>query len=123
MKQKILVIEDEPGLRENLSILLGLEGYETVTAKNGSDGIQTAITELPDLILCDIAMPSVSGYDVLKFLKNNQSTANIPVVFVTAKADRKDIQFGMELGADDYLTKPFTRDELIRSVSLRMCKV
>lgn len=122
MKRKILIIEDEPGVRENISVLLGFEGYETSTAKNGSEGIKKAVLEMPDLILCDIAMPAISGYDVLQFLKASKSTASIPLVFITAKADLKDIRLGMELGADDYLTKPFTRDELIRSVSLRVRK-
>lgn len=120
MKRKILIIEDEPSVRENISVLLGFEGYETITAKNGSEGIKAAVLQMPDLILCDVAMPAISGHDVLKFLKGNKRTANIPLVFITAKADLKDIRLGMDLGADDYLTKPFTREELLRSVSIRM---
>ena len=122
MSKKVLIIEDEPSVRENVAVLLGFEGYETLTAKNGSEGIKTALLEMPDLILCDVAMPAITGHDVLKFLKGNKSTANIPLIFMTAKADLKDIRTGMELGADDYLTKPFTREELLRSVTMRMRK-
>ncbi|NES97097.1 MAG: response regulator, partial [Desertifilum sp. SIO1I2] len=111
--KKILVIEDEPTVRANLLKLLDLEGYQSLEASDGHTGIQLAEQHQPDLILCDIMMPELDGYAVLEALRQNPVTAMIPFIFLTAKAERNDWRQGMEKGADDYLTKPFTRSELL----------
>jgi DNA-binding response OmpR family regulator len=103
----ILIIEDSTDVRENIAEILKLENYEAVTAENGTIGIEKAKTVMPDLIICDIMMPGISGYDVLKQLNNDTSTGGIPFIFLTAKSERSDVRMGMNLGADDYLTKPF----------------
>ncbi|MDX2099165.1 MAG: response regulator, partial [Leptolyngbyaceae cyanobacterium bins.59] len=117
--KKILIIEDEPIIRETIADLLEMEQYRTLTAENGQTGVQLAQEQFPDLILCDIAMPEMDGHGVLNTLRQNPRTANIPFIFLTAKADKQDLRHGMELGADDYLTKPFTPDELIRAIETR----
>lgn len=119
---KILVIEDEFLIRENLLERLGAEGFDTVGAENGSDGIKLAIADKPDLIICDVMMPEVDGYEVLKTLRQNPHTAAVPFIFLTAKADKAALRQGMELGADDYLTKPFTKTELLGAVATRLEK-
>lgn len=120
--QKILVIEDEELLRSSLIELLEIEDYEVIGAKDGVDGLQKAVEELPDLIICDIMMPRMNGYEVIKNLKENPITETIPFIFLTAKADRVDSRFGMDLGADDYLTKPFNKFDLYNSISSRIKK-
>lgn len=119
---KILVIEDEFLIRENLIERLGAEGFDTLGAENGSDGIKLAIADKPDLIICDVMMPEVDGYEVLKTLRQNPNTAAVPFIFLTAKADKAALRQGMELGADDYLTKPFTKTELLGAVATRLEK-
>lgn len=117
---KILVIEDEELVRENILDLLAAEDFETVAAPNGRIGINLAIAELPDLILCDMMMPEVDGYGVLTALRQEPLTAAIPFIFLTAKSAKADYRQGMDMGADDYLTKPFTRAELLSAVITRL---
>ncbi|MHB8931162.1 MAG: LytR/AlgR family response regulator transcription factor [Melioribacteraceae bacterium] len=121
--KKILVIEDEKDIREVINALLTEEGYAVYSAKNGKDGIELAKNEIPNLIICDIMMPGMDGYTVLKELSKNSSTKSIPFIFLTAKVERNDLRFGMELGADDYLFKPFKSEELLKSISSRLSKI
>lgn len=114
---KILVIEDEETVRENIQELLETEGFETITAKNGSVGIQLAKHQLPDLILCDIRMPELDGYAVLQLLRLDPTTAEIPLIFLTAKSTEADLNYGLELGANAYVTKPFTLSELLSMIA------
>ncbi|MCC5635684.1 EAL domain-containing response regulator [Nostoc sp. CHAB 5844] len=117
---KILVIEDEKSVRENLLDLLEAEDFETVAAANGRTGVDLAFTEAPDLILCDMMMPEVDGYGVLTALRQDPLTATIPFIFLTAKSAKSDFRQGMDMGADDYLTKPFTRAELLSAIMNRL---
>jgi EAL domain-containing protein (putative c-di-GMP-specific phosphodiesterase class I)/AmiR/NasT family two-component response regulator len=117
---KILVIEDEELVRENILDLLEAEDFQTVAAPNGRIGINLALAEFPDLILCDMMMPEVDGYGVLTALRQEPSTAAIPFIFLTAKSAKADFRQGMDMGADDYLTKPFTRAELLSAVMNRL---
>ncbi len=119
---KILVIEDEQIVREAIQDLLELEGFQTLGAPNGGEGVQLAQDNLPDLILCDVQMPDMNGYDVLTSLIHNPSTNTIPFIFLTAKGTRTDQRYGMELGADDYLVKPCTAEELLRAIASRLSK-
>lgn len=119
---KILVIEDEVPLQEEILELLRLEGFEAIGAATGNIGVKLAKQHLPDLILCDITMPLLDGYGVLLKLRNDPATATIPFIFLTAKANRKDMRRGMEFGADDYLTKPFTSAELLLAIHVRLAK-
>jgi diguanylate cyclase (GGDEF)-like protein len=119
---KILVIEDERALRINLLKLLSAEGFQAIGADNGIRGVQLAHSEQPDVIICDILMPNLDGYGVLKTLQQDPATAIIPFIFLTAKADRADWRQAMTLGADDYLTKPFTRAELLEAIASRLQK-
>ena len=114
--KKILVIEDNFELRDGIRDYLEAEDYEVIDAADGLEGLRKAKEYLPDLIVCDITMPKLDGYKVLSSLKQNSSTSLIPFIFLTSKAERTDQREGMELGADDYLTKPFTRDELLRAL-------
>lgn len=117
---KILVIEDEPTVRANLVDLLEAENFETIAAENGKIGIEKAIAYTPDLILCDMMIPEMDGYGVLTTLREEPKTSVIPLIFLTAKASKSDIRQGMDLGADDYLTKPFTRAELLSAIFGRL---
>ncbi|GAA6623632.1 EAL domain-containing protein [Scytonema sp. NUACC26] len=119
---KILVIEDEESVRENILDLLEAENYDTISAANGKMGLQLAFSEAPDLILCDLMMPEVDGYGVLTALREQTPTATIPFIFLTARSARSDFRQGMDLGADDYLTKPFTRAELLNAIASRLSK-
>ena len=119
---KILVIEDEESVRENILDLLEAESFEILAAANGKIGIDLAVSEVPDLILCDLMMPNIDGYEVLKKLNLQAATATIPFVFLTARTAKSDVRKGMNLGADDYLTKPFTRSELLNAVVSRLEK-
>ncbi|MCL1468595.1 putative bifunctional diguanylate cyclase/phosphodiesterase [Argonema galeatum] len=119
---KILVIEDEKLYRENIQDLLEAEEFDAISAENGLLGVQLAQSEIPDLILCDLMMPELDGYGVLKALRQNPTTAAIPLIFLTAKADRADFRVGMVLGADDYITKPFTRGELLEAIAARLAR-
>ncbi|MCB9014500.1 MAG: response regulator [Lentimicrobiaceae bacterium] len=119
---KILLVEDDKALAITISNLLRVKGYEVTHAGDGAAGIQKAFALLPDLILCDISMNEISGYDVFNVLKESSATAMIPFVFLTAKSDLKEIRFGMQLGADDYIVKPFEYDELLTSIATRLNK-
>lgn len=119
---KILVIEDEDSVRENLVDLLEAEDFEPIAAANGKIGIHLATSEIPDLILCDMMMPEVDGYGVLTALRQDPLTATIPFIFLTAKSAKADFRQGMDMGADDYLTKPFTRAELLSAIMNRLEK-
>ncbi|MFM7218356.1 MAG: response regulator [Bacteroidota bacterium] len=120
--KKILLIEDNKEMRENTCEILELANYKVITAPNGKAGVESAIKELPDLIVCDIMMPELDGYGVLFLLGKNPSTAGIPFIFLTAKAEKTDMRKGMSMGADDYLTKPFEEMELLNAVETRMRK-
>ena len=117
---KILVIEDQPQMRKNLVTILAMENFDVVSAENGRLGIEAAQRDLPDLIICDVMMPDVDGYGVLKAVRDNQATANIPFIFLTAKGEKTDVRSGMNLGADDYLTKPVVREDLLAAISARL---
>lgn len=119
---KILLIEDDKALALTIINLLRVKGYDVTHAPDGAAGIQRAFEILPDLILCDISMKEISGYDVFNVLKESSATDMIPFVFLTAKSELKDIRFGMQLGADDYIVKPFEYDELITSIATRLHK-
>lgn len=116
---KILVIEDEKEIRENLEDLLS-DKYEVLVASGGREGLEIALRELPNIVLCDVTMAGVTGHNVLTGLRSNPTTANIPFIFLTARVSKDDMRLGMELGADDYLTKPFTRKELLSAITARL---
>jgi len=122
MKKKVLIIEDNDDIRESTAEILSLADYETFTASNGKIGVELAIKHHPDLILCDIMMPELDGYGVLYLLHKNPQTAAIPFIFITAKSERADMRKGMEMGADDYLTKPFDDIELLNAIEGRLKK-
>jgi DNA-binding response OmpR family regulator len=119
---KILIVEDEKEIRENIAQILQLNDYETISADNGKTALELAIKYLPDLIVSDIMMPYMDGYEFLENLRKIPKTSIIPCILVTAKVEKKDIRQGMELGADDYLTKPFTPEELLNSVTSRLAR-
>lgn len=118
----ILVIEDNEGIRENMAEVLELAKYKVLTAKDGKEGVDVALKNIPDLIVCDIMMPELDGYGVIHMLQKNTETATIPFIFLTAKAERAEMRKGMELGADDYITKPFSSAELLNSIESRLKK-
>lgn len=120
--KSILLIEDDTILRENTSELLELANYQVVTAPNGKIGLEVAKNTLPDIIVCDIMMPELDGYGVLEGLAGNENTKHIPFIFLSAKTERKDVRKGMDLGADDYITKPFEEEELISAIESRLAK-
>lgn len=120
--QRILVIEDEEALLEEVSDTLRFEGYDVIGARNGLIGLQQAREHLPDLIICDIMMPEMDGYEVLRDLRSDSGTLMIPFIFLTARVDKSDRRKGMNLGADDYLTKPFTHNELLTSIHTRLSR-
>ncbi len=120
--KKILLIEDNLEIRENTAEILELSGYNVVTAENGKIGVRLAKQEMPDLIICDIMMPELDGYGVLRILNQDPKMATIPFVFLTAKAEKSDFRKGMNLGADDYLTKPFEDSELMEVIEMRLKK-
>jgi DNA-binding NarL/FixJ family response regulator len=118
--KKILVIEDEPDMRRNISVLLRYNDYEPIEAENGRQGVEKARREKPDLILCDVMMPELDGHGVLRILQEDNDLAQVPFIFLTAKADKSDLRDGMNLGADDYLTKPVANADLVRAVEARL---
>lgn len=120
--KKILVVEDNTEVRENLAEILELSGYDVLTAEDGTIGVDLAVTHQPDLILCDVMMPRLDGFGVLNILSKRSETANIPFIFLTAKAEKSDFRRGMNLGADDYITKPFYKDELLAVIEMRLSK-
>src|SRR5438105_11584817 len=120
--KRILVIDDEEWLREMVHLALTQKGYEVIEAGNGAMGIQVALKELPDLILCDVNMEKMDGYRTLSSMRSEPTTASIPFILMTGLADNAGMRHGMELGADDYLPKPFTIDGLYASVEARLKK-
>jgi CheY-like chemotaxis protein/CRP-like cAMP-binding protein len=122
MSKKIVLIEDNKAVRENIVEILELANYNVLAAPNGKKGIDVVAKEIPDLIICDIMMPELDGYGVLHMLNKNPKTSSIPFIFLTAKADRTDFRKGMEMGADDYITKPFDDIELLNAVETRLKK-
>lgn len=119
---KILVIEDNQEIRENIAEILELSNYDVSTAANGKIGVEKALEILPDLIVCDIMMPVLDGYGVLHAIHKNEQIKNTPFIFLTAKSERIDFRKGMELGADDYITKPFDSTELLNAIDSRIKK-
>jgi len=122
MNKKILLIEDNTELRENTTEVLELAGYKVRAASNGKEGIEMVSQGMPDLIICDIMMPQLDGYGVLHVLSKKPETSNIPFIFLTAKTERNDFRKGMEMGADDYITKPFDDVELLNAIDIRLKK-
>ena len=122
MNKTVLIIEDNNDIRENIFEILQLADYIVYEAQNGKAGVELAIKHKPDIILCDIMMPELDGYGVLYILNKNPETANIPFIFLTARAERLDLRKGMEMGADDYLTKPFDDMELLNAIEIRLKK-
>lgn len=120
--KKIVVIEDNQGVRENLAEILTLSGYDTSEAENGKIGIQLVKEVRPDLILCDVMMPELDGFGVLKILNGNPELVHIPFMFLTAKAEKADFRKGMGLGAEDYITKPYDDVELLEAIEMRLKK-
>jgi DNA-binding response OmpR family regulator len=120
--KKILVIEDNQDVRENIADILELADYEVCTAANGKKGVEAAKHTKPDMIICDIMMPELNGFDVLKTLSKDRDTASIPFIFLTAKTERTDFRKGMTLGADDYITKPFEEHEFLDAITTRFNK-
>jgi DNA-binding NarL/FixJ family response regulator len=118
--KKILVIEDDPEMRRNIVIVLRLEQYQPIAAENGRVGVELAKKEKPDLILCDVMMPELDGYGVLKALHEDTNTALTPFIFLTAKGEKEDLRSGMNLGADDYLTKPVAQADLLKAIEVRL---
>src|SRR3954454_11395138 len=123
MAATILVIEDNNELRENTSEILELAGFNVLTAENGKRGVEIALREKPAVIICDIMMPELDGYGVLHLLRKNAATESTPFIFLTAKSERSDFRKGMEMGADDYITKPFDDSELLSAVEARLKKL
>ncbi len=119
---KILIAEDEPSLRENLQWMLELEGFTVQVARDGREALALALQDVPDLVLTDVMMPHMEGYALIKALRADSSTSTVPIVMLTAKADRSDVRAGMNLGADDYLTKPYRRDELLEAIRARLAR-
>jgi len=120
--RRLLVIDDHDDIRENIAEILTLAGYEVYTAENGKRGVEAALREKPELIVCDIMMPELDGYGVLHLLRKNDATLNTPFIFLTAKTERTDFRKGMEMGADDYITKPFDDIELLNAIEIRLKK-
>lgn len=120
--KKILVIEDNQDVRETLAEILELAGYIVHTAEDGAIGAKKALENTPDLIICDVMMPKLDGFGVLNILSKRPETADVPFVFLTAKTEKDDFRRGMNLGADDYITKPFYKDELLQVIETRLRK-
>src|SRR6478735_9070698 len=118
--KRILVIEDEPEMRRNLTTILRLENFHALAAENGRRGLEVARREKPDVILCDVMMPELDGYGVIAALRADPATLTIPFIFLTAKGEKPDIRTGMNLGADDYLTKPVAKADLLAAIRSRL---
>lgn len=122
---KILIAEDEPDIRELVAFTLRFSGYEVVSASNGEEAVQLASREVPDLILMDVRMPRMTGYDACRVMKANEDLKDIPVVFLSAKGQEAEIQTGLDAGAEEYLLKPFAPDQLtdrVRAILLKFGK-
>jgi len=122
MKKHILLIEDNNEIRENTAEILELANYAVTAAANGKQGVEMALNNKPDLIICDIMMPVLDGYGVLHLIHKNPELSKIPFIFLTAKSERTDFRKGMEMGADDYITKPFSDIELLNAIDSRIKK-
>jgi DNA-binding NarL/FixJ family response regulator len=118
--KKILVIEDEPEMRRNITALLRYYDYEPVAAANGREGVEAARREKPDLILCDVMLPELDGHNVLQAMQADTALATTPFIFLTARGEKEDVRSGMNLGADDYLTKPVANADLVRAIEARL---
>jgi DNA-binding NarL/FixJ family response regulator len=118
--KRILIIEDEPEMRRNITTLLRYYNYDPIAAKTGREGVEAARREKPDLILCDVMMPEMDVYGVIQALQTDASLARIPFIFLTAKGEKEDLRSGMNLGADDYLTKPVANADLVRAIETRL---
>jgi DNA-binding NarL/FixJ family response regulator len=118
--KKVLVIEDEAETLANLVLMLEMEGFKAVSASNGRLGVALAKKESPDVILCDVSMPELDGHGVLTLLRADERTVSIPFIFLTARGDKKDLRAGMNLGADDYLTKPASAEEVLNAINARL---
>jgi DNA-binding NarL/FixJ family response regulator len=116
----ILLIEDNASFRKNIAQILTIEGFEVITAEDGRAGLERVREHLPNLIICDIMMPLIGGYDVLAKLRADATTASVPFIFLTAKGEMHDLRHGMSLGADDYLAKPVDSVELLEAVRTRL---
>lgn len=117
MMKTVLVIEDNLDIRENTAEMLELEGFDVITAEDGQEGLELAIKHCPAVILCDIMMPKLNGYEVLKQLKENEKTLNIPFIYASASVEKKEVKHAMQLGADAYIRKPFDLNELMELVN------
>ena len=117
--KKILVIEDHALMRRNIVTILTMEGYEAISASNGREGLELALAERPDLILCDVMMPEMNGHDVLNAVRADPGIIATPFIFLTAKGEKADVRNGMNQGADDYLIKPVSRDDLVATLTAR----
>lgn len=120
--ERILIIEDEPEMRRNLATILRLEGFEPVVAEHGRAGVDLARRQRPDLVVCDVMMPELDGYGVLEALRADPATARTPFIFLTARGERPDVRAGMNLGADDYLTKPVVKADLLAAIRARLAR-
>src|SRR5687767_109583 len=120
--KKILVVEDTKSVREEIVTILQFENFDVIEAENGAVGLTLAKKALPDLIVCDVLMPELDGFGLLAKLRDETITATIPFIFLTAKAAKEDWRGGMELGADDYIIKPFTPEELVNAIRTRLDK-
>jgi len=120
--KKILVIEDEPEMRRNLLTILRLEKFQPLGAENGRIGLELVHKEKPDLVICDVMMPEMDGYAVLDALRESPATASLPFIFLTAKGEKTDQRCGMNLGADDYLTKPVSKTDLVNAIQARLLR-
>jgi len=118
--KKILVIEDEPEMRRNITTILRLEKFQALAAENGQLGVAMARKEKPDLILCDVMMPELDGHGVLQALREDAALVTTPFIFLTAKGEKSDVRSGMDLGADDYLTKPVAKADLLKAINARL---
>lgn len=121
-KKKILIIEDDTILRENMCAFLNEEGYQVMAAEDGLTGVKMVMSQIPDMILCDITMPGMDGLELFKTIQQLKTTSAIPLIFITAKTEKEDVRIGMQLGADDYITKPFDLNELRQTIKVRMEK-
>lgn len=119
----VLIIEDDKVIRENTAEILSLSGYEVLTTQDGKEGVKLAMEHKPDIVVCDIMMPALDGYGVIHLLQKNEETFNIPFIFLTAKEEREEQRKGMQMGADDYITKPFTEIELLTAIEVKLKKI
>lgn len=120
--KKILVIEDQAPMRRNIALMLEMEGFTVMTAENGKVGVELALKNRPDLIICDVMMPELDGHGVVQLLRSESAMAAVPFIFLTARSDNGDMRIGMNFGADDYLTKPVRREDLLVAVEVRLAR-